>query len=161
MGGAGAWPYKSTAKNRGLVLLALGIVKVATAEQLRQLVLPGTADVQTVRNVCKDLRSVGLVESVGRHSVRAAGMAGSVEPDHGRPRFRRYGGGPPGAGDGWHRKGRGEGWRPARPGGHGHDRRVLPVPAPAHETRRPPHHPVPSLPAQVMICVVLSVWFRC
>ncbi|WP_354402219.1 replication-relaxation family protein [Streptomyces sp. PvR018] len=50
------------------MLLALGVVKVATAEQLRQLVLPGTADVQTVRNVCKDLRSVGLVESVGRTS---------------------------------------------------------------------------------------------
>ncbi|MDP5315676.1 hypothetical protein [Streptomyces poriferorum] len=68
MGGANAWPYKSTGKNRGLVLLALGVVNVATAEQLRQLVLPGTADVQTVRNACKDLRSVGLVESVGRTS---------------------------------------------------------------------------------------------
>ncbi|MFI8008377.1 replication-relaxation family protein [Streptomyces sp. NPDC086010] len=66
--GKSAWPYRSTAKARGLVLLALGIVKVATAEQLRQLVLPGTADVQTVRNACKDLRSVGLVESVGRTS---------------------------------------------------------------------------------------------
>ncbi|WP_331764313.1 replication-relaxation family protein (plasmid) [Streptomyces sp. NBC_01520] len=72
MGGASAWPYKSTAKNRGLVLLALGIVKVATAEQLRQLVLPGTSDVQTVRNACKDLRSVGLVESVGRTSFMSA-----------------------------------------------------------------------------------------
>ncbi|MEV0889625.1 replication-relaxation family protein [Streptomyces microflavus] len=64
MGGASVWPYKSTSRNRGL---ALGVVKVATAEQLRQLVLPGTADVQTVRNVRKDLRSVGL-ESVGRTS---------------------------------------------------------------------------------------------
>ncbi|MBK3589529.1 hypothetical protein JHN49_40120, partial [Streptomyces sp. MBT57] len=68
MGGASVWPYKSTSRNRGLVLLALGVVRVATAEHLRQLVLPGTADVQTVRNVCKDLRSVGLVESVGRTS---------------------------------------------------------------------------------------------
>ncbi|MGW2841808.1 replication-relaxation family protein [Streptomyces sp. NPDC001493] len=50
------------------MLLALGIVKVATAEQLRQLVLPGTADVQTVRNACKDLRYAGLAESVGRTS---------------------------------------------------------------------------------------------
>ncbi|MGN9796363.1 replication-relaxation family protein [Streptomyces sp. OZ13] len=49
-----------------LVLLALGVVKVATAEQLRQLVLPGTADVQTVRNACKDLRHAGPAESVGR-----------------------------------------------------------------------------------------------
>ncbi|WP_327122091.1 replication-relaxation family protein [Streptomyces sp. NBC_01341] len=70
--GKSAWPYRSTAKARGLVLLALGIVKVATAEQLRQLVLPGTADVQTVRNACKDLRSVGLVESVGRTSQMSA-----------------------------------------------------------------------------------------
>ncbi|WP_327242288.1 hypothetical protein [Streptomyces sp. NBC_01320] len=38
------WPYNSTARARGLVLLALGVVKVATAKQLRQLVLPGTAD---------------------------------------------------------------------------------------------------------------------
>jgi len=72
VGGTSAWPYKSTAKNRGLVLLALGVVKVATAEQLRQLVLPGTSDVQTVRNACKDLRSVGLVESVGRTSFMSA-----------------------------------------------------------------------------------------
>jgi hypothetical protein len=49
-----------------LVLLALGVVKVATVEQVRQLVLPGTADVQTVRNACKDLRHAGLAESVGR-----------------------------------------------------------------------------------------------
>ncbi|MDX2650392.1 replication-relaxation family protein, partial [Streptomyces sp. PA03-1a] len=47
------------------MLLALGVVKVATAGQLRQLVLPGTADVQTVRNACKDLKAAGLVESVG------------------------------------------------------------------------------------------------
>ncbi|MEV7882543.1 replication-relaxation family protein [Streptomyces microflavus] len=93
------WPYKSTSRNRGLVLLALGVVKVATAEQLRQLVLPGTADVQTVRNVCKDLRSVGLVESVGRTSftgvsgrpvwrdlwnLTTAGLA-SVATELGRP----------------------------------------------------------------------------
>ncbi|MDX3772050.1 MULTISPECIES: replication-relaxation family protein, partial [unclassified Streptomyces] len=44
------------------------MVKVATAEQLRQLVLPGTADAQTVRNACKDLRGEGLVESVGSSS---------------------------------------------------------------------------------------------
>ncbi|MEU3602230.1 replication-relaxation family protein [Streptomyces sp. NPDC006798] len=60
------WRYKSTQRARGLVLLALGVVKVATAGQLRQLVLPGTADEQTVRNACKDLRDAGLTESVGR-----------------------------------------------------------------------------------------------
>ncbi|MCA1223587.1 replication-relaxation family protein [Streptomyces sp. 8L] len=49
-----------------MVLLALGVVKVATAGQLRQLVLPGTADEQTVRNAAKDLRDAGLTESLGR-----------------------------------------------------------------------------------------------
>lgn len=58
--------FGSTARSRSLVLLALGVVKVATAAQLRQLVLPGTVDVQTVRNACKDLRDAGLVESVGK-----------------------------------------------------------------------------------------------
>ncbi|WP_406410267.1 replication-relaxation family protein [Streptomyces sp. NBC_01614] len=68
MGGTRRWPYGSTARVRALVLLALGVVKVATASQLRQLVLPGTADAQTVRNACKDLRHAGLVESVGSTS---------------------------------------------------------------------------------------------
>ncbi|MDX3771748.1 MULTISPECIES: replication-relaxation family protein [unclassified Streptomyces] len=70
--GQAEWPYNSTARARGLVLLALGVVKVATAEQLRQLVLPGTADLQTVRNACKDLRHAGLMESVGRTSSAGA-----------------------------------------------------------------------------------------
>ncbi|MGW3698720.1 replication-relaxation family protein [Streptomyces sp. NPDC005056] len=70
--GRAEWPYNSTARARGLVLLALGVVKVATAEQLRQLVLPGTADLQTVRNACKDLRYAGLMESVGRTSSPGA-----------------------------------------------------------------------------------------
>ncbi|MEU9396590.1 replication-relaxation family protein [Streptomyces sp. NPDC048324] len=68
MGGTRRWPYGSTARVRSLVLLALGVVKVATASQLRQLVLPGTADAQTVRNACKDLKGAGLVESVGSTS---------------------------------------------------------------------------------------------
>ncbi|MFE3144252.1 replication-relaxation family protein [Streptomyces scopuliridis] len=72
MSGAEQWPYDSTARVRGLVLLALGVVKVATAQQLRQLVLPGTADAQTVRNACKDLRHAGLAESVGRTSKPGA-----------------------------------------------------------------------------------------
>ncbi|MCA1221399.1 replication-relaxation family protein [Streptomyces sp. 8L] len=61
-----AWPYKSTSRVRGLVLMALGVVKVATVRQLRHLVLPGTANLQTVRNAAKDLREAGLTESVGR-----------------------------------------------------------------------------------------------
>ncbi|MFB7288129.1 replication-relaxation family protein [Actinacidiphila glaucinigra] len=56
------------------MLLALGVVKVASVTQLRQLVLPGTADVQTVRNACKDLRDVGLVESVGK--ATGTGLSG-------------------------------------------------------------------------------------
>ena len=53
MTGAKRWRFGSTARTRSLVLLALGVVKVATAAQLRQLVLPGTADGQIVRNECK------------------------------------------------------------------------------------------------------------
>src|SRR4051794_9456009 len=68
VGGTPRWPYGSTARVRSLVLLALGVVRVATASQLRQLVLPGTADAQTVRNACKDLKGAGLVESVGSTS---------------------------------------------------------------------------------------------
>ncbi|WP_425508666.1 replication-relaxation family protein [Streptomyces genisteinicus] len=41
-------------------------MRVATTGQLRQLVLPGTADEQTVRNACKDLRDAELKESAGR-----------------------------------------------------------------------------------------------
>lgn len=58
------------------MLLALGVVKVATVAQLRQLVLPGTADTQTVRNACKDLCRAGLTESVG--STSHLGSSGQV-----------------------------------------------------------------------------------
>ncbi|MFE7245025.1 hypothetical protein [Streptomyces sp. NPDC057580] len=34
--------------------------------------MPGTADAQTVRNACKDLRHAGLMESVGRTSSPGA-----------------------------------------------------------------------------------------
>ncbi|MDQ0847442.1 hypothetical protein [Streptomyces sp. V1I6] len=50
------------------VLLVLGVVKVATAEQLRQLVLPGTADVQTVRNAAQDLRPGSRSRSAGPYA---------------------------------------------------------------------------------------------
>ncbi|MDX3078655.1 replication-relaxation family protein, partial [Streptomyces sp. MI02-7b] len=78
--GSRRWPYGSTARVRGLVLLALGVVKVATAGQLRQLVLPGTADVQTVRNACKDLKAAGLVETVG--SANRPGRSGKPVAEH-------------------------------------------------------------------------------
>lgn len=80
MTGSRRWPYGSTARVRGLVLLALGVVKVATAGQLRQLVLAGTADVQTVRNACKDLKAAGLVESVG--SANRPGRSGRPVAEH-------------------------------------------------------------------------------
>ncbi|MFB6709758.1 hypothetical protein ACFCW6_34275 [Streptomyces sp. NPDC056333] len=53
------------AANSGLLVRAGG--RVATVEQLRQLVLPGT-----VRNACKDLRHAELAESVGRTSSPGA-----------------------------------------------------------------------------------------
>ncbi|MGA4950928.1 replication-relaxation family protein [Streptomyces lydicamycinicus] len=64
-GQRGRRPYGSTAKTRQMVLAALGVVKVATAEQIRQLMCPGTASAQTVRNGCLDLGRDGLVESLG------------------------------------------------------------------------------------------------
>ncbi|MEE6269177.1 replication-relaxation family protein [Streptomyces diastatochromogenes] len=51
-----------------MVLAALGVVKVATAEQIRQLMCPGTASAQTVRNGCLDLVRDGLVQSLGSAS---------------------------------------------------------------------------------------------
>uniref|UniRef100_UPI00110FB80F replication-relaxation family protein n=1 Tax=Streptomyces chryseus TaxID=68186 RepID=UPI00110FB80F len=65
VGGTKARPYGSTTKARTWVLAALGVVKVATAEQIRQLTCPGTADAQTVRNAAKDLGVEGLVVSLG------------------------------------------------------------------------------------------------
>ncbi|MGW1769811.1 replication-relaxation family protein [Streptomyces sp. NPDC002073] len=58
--------YGSTGKTREQVLEALGVVKVATAAQLRVLQCPGTADPATVRGGLKDLEAEGLVLSAGR-----------------------------------------------------------------------------------------------
>ncbi|MFD7096401.1 replication-relaxation family protein [Streptomyces xanthophaeus] len=66
MGGTKARRYGSTAKTREQVLQALGVVKVATAAQIRALMCPGTADAATVRGGCKDLEADGLVLSAGR-----------------------------------------------------------------------------------------------
>ncbi|WP_159395866.1 replication-relaxation family protein [Streptomyces sp. 3211] len=60
--------YGSTTKTRSQVLEALGVVKVATAAQIRALMCPGTADPATVRGGCKDLEAEGLVVSAGRTS---------------------------------------------------------------------------------------------
>ncbi|WP_420082984.1 replication-relaxation family protein (plasmid) [Streptomyces sp. JL4002] len=50
------------------MLEALGVVKIATAAQLRDLTCPGTADAATVRGGCKDLEAGGLVISAGTTS---------------------------------------------------------------------------------------------
>ncbi|MGW2585407.1 replication-relaxation family protein [Streptomyces virginiae] len=60
--------YGSTTRTRALVLEALGVVKIATAAQLRDLTCPGTADPATVRGGCKDLEASGLVMSAGTTS---------------------------------------------------------------------------------------------
>ncbi|MFE3864849.1 replication-relaxation family protein [Streptomyces goshikiensis] len=66
MGGTQARRYGSTQKTREQVLEALGVVKVATAAQIRALMCPGTADAATARGGCKDLEAEGLVLSAGR-----------------------------------------------------------------------------------------------
>ncbi|MER6392773.1 replication-relaxation family protein [Streptomyces sp. NPDC001523] len=66
MGGTQARRYGSTQKTREQVLEALGVVKVATAAQIRALMCPGTADAGTARGGCKDLEAEGLVLSAGR-----------------------------------------------------------------------------------------------
>lgn len=76
VGGTKRRPYGPTAKTRQMVLAALGVVKVATAEQIRQLMCPGTASAQTVRNGCLDLGRDGLVESLG--SVGRTNAAGNL-----------------------------------------------------------------------------------
>lgn len=74
VGGTKRRPCGSTAKTRQMVLAALGVVKMATAEQIRQLMCPGTASAQTVRDACLDLGRDGLVESLGSASrTNAAG----------------------------------------------------------------------------------------
>ncbi|TLQ42070.1 hypothetical protein [Streptomyces marianii] len=45
----------------------------ATVEQLRSTVLPGAADLRTVRGARKDLGHAGLVEPVGKTSRTGAG----------------------------------------------------------------------------------------
>ncbi|MFI1808401.1 replication-relaxation family protein [Streptomyces californicus] len=57
-----------------MILTALGVVKVATAAQLRRLMAPGHATNQTILNGAKDLAAHGLVVSLGSaKSVNANG----------------------------------------------------------------------------------------
>ncbi|MGW1044767.1 replication-relaxation family protein [Streptomyces sp. NPDC002547] len=65
MGGSKTYPYGSTSTVRGHVLAALGVLKVATADQIRRLACPGHKDNKAVRNACLDLAKHGLTLSEG------------------------------------------------------------------------------------------------
>ena len=65
MGGSQAYPYGSTTAVRGYVLAALGVLKVASADQIRRLTCPGHKDSKGVRNAALDLARHGLVLSEG------------------------------------------------------------------------------------------------
>ncbi|MDH6521831.1 hypothetical protein M2163_001176 [Streptomyces sp. SAI-135] len=65
MGGSKTYPYGSTGAVRAHVLAALGVLKVASADQVRRLMCPGHKDNKAVRNACLDLAKHGLVVSEG------------------------------------------------------------------------------------------------
>lgn len=65
MGGSKAYPYGSTAAVRGHVLAALGVLKVATADQIHRLTAPGHKDNKAFRNALLDLARHGLTLSEG------------------------------------------------------------------------------------------------
>ncbi|MFJ9634969.1 replication-relaxation family protein [Streptomyces sp. NPDC101175] len=65
MGGSQTYPYGSTTAVRGHVLAALGVLKVASADQIRRLMCPGHKDSKGVRNAALDLARHGLVLSEG------------------------------------------------------------------------------------------------
>ncbi|GAA2358871.1 replication-relaxation family protein [Streptomyces cuspidosporus] len=68
MGGSKTYPNGSTAAIRSHVLAALGVLKVASANQIWRLMCPGHKDNKAVRNACLDLARHGLTHSEG-HSV--------------------------------------------------------------------------------------------
>ncbi|MER6442113.1 replication-relaxation family protein [Streptomyces sp. NPDC001185] len=65
MGGSLTYPYGSTSAVRGHVLAALGVLKVASADQIRRWTCPGHKDSKGVRNACLDLAKHGLTLSEG------------------------------------------------------------------------------------------------
>ncbi|MCX4920297.1 replication-relaxation family protein [Streptomyces sp. NBC_00687] len=65
MGGSKAYPYGSTTAVRGHVLAALGVLKLATADQMHRLMAPGHRDNKAFRNAALDLARHGLVVSEG------------------------------------------------------------------------------------------------
>ncbi|WP_105974942.1 replication-relaxation family protein [Streptomyces geranii] len=65
MGGSKVRRYGSTGRTRTMCLAALGVVKVATPDQIRRLMCPGTKDAATVRGGLKDLEAEKLAVSPG------------------------------------------------------------------------------------------------
>ncbi|WP_331718585.1 replication-relaxation family protein (plasmid) [Streptomyces sp. NBC_00289] len=65
MGGSKTYPYGSTSAVRAHVLAALGVLKVATADQMHRLMAPGHKDNKAFRNAALDLARHGLVVSEG------------------------------------------------------------------------------------------------
>ncbi|MFD5721575.1 hypothetical protein [Streptomyces sp. NPDC127036] len=65
MGGSRTYPYGSTTAVRGHVLPALGVLKLATADQVHRLMAPGHKDNKAFRNAALDLARHGLVVSEG------------------------------------------------------------------------------------------------
>ncbi|MCR3732343.1 hypothetical protein FHS35_009261 [Streptomyces umbrinus] len=65
MGGSKAYPYGSTSAVRGHVLAALGVLKVASADQIHRLMAPGHKDNKAFRNALLDLARHGITVSEG------------------------------------------------------------------------------------------------
>ncbi|TRO55526.1 replication-relaxation family protein, partial [Streptomyces sp. IB201691-2A2] len=65
MGGSKAYPYGSTSAVRGHVLAALGVLKVASADQIHRLMAPGHKDNKAFRNALLDLARHGIMVSEG------------------------------------------------------------------------------------------------
>ncbi|MFG2437964.1 hypothetical protein [Streptomyces sp. NPDC048508] len=65
VGGSKAYPYGSTTAVRGHVLAALGVLKLAIADQMHRLISPGHKDDKGFRNAALDLARHGLAASEG------------------------------------------------------------------------------------------------
>lgn len=75
MGGSRTYPYGSTSAVRAHVLAALGVLKLATADQMHRLMAPGHKDNKAFRNAALDLARHGLAVSEG--SARDATNSGT------------------------------------------------------------------------------------
>jgi len=81
-------------QDAAVVLAALGVVKMATAEQIQQLMCPGTAGAQIVRNGCLVLGRDGRVEPLGSASrTNAEGNLASASSGASTSARKRWSGG--------------------------------------------------------------------